>query len=573
MADINSIRNASSYVGNPVLGGGYSQGAAISTTPFERLAAFTYYKDQNLWQQKQIDDKAAAKEISDMTAYDITSPLKGYNDYLKGKLTEIKDFVTANPNALNYGKDPKGFEKFKSLQQEFLQARGAANQNDVIYNARKLAADKETTLDRKQLALDELEADAEDLFANGIDGALNNTLNSVPLLRENDYSIPNVSAVTQEFVVKNSNDNDKYTLKTKDYGKVMANAQMAWVGATQKTLDENSPAFKALSPKRQEQQRKRSEIASIQMNAVANISTNINNLLQQKKAIDPNFKPSEITGSPDGDTLLDAVRSINETNNQIREVNRLIKLGEVKDKSGITVKRLFPEINVDDGISPADLIAAQAIAKDGGVLFSLEKSVQETDDDIQKQQIATTRRGQDLDYKVAWHNATKQSGGGSTTTAAGGITTPAILFGEHINRLKNYLNTPGRNTLTVTYGGIDEKTRGALKIEEGQRVIYNKDGSFLIQEPSSDNPKSWIDLRVGTIEDLKQGYINVAKGGMGGDGTQTEGFQSESEKGFNSIFGTTSGSTIFNGWGKKESATAPGKNETPEERAKRIANE
>jgi hypothetical protein len=78
---------------------------------------------------------------------------------------------------------------------------------------------------------------------------------------------------------------------------------------------------------------------------------------------------------------------------------------------------------------------------------------------------------------------------------------------------------------------------------ESKRVQYNEDGSYAIQIKSGEE---WKDARVGTLEDLKQGFIDVVKRGT----TQTEGFQDESEKGFISKFGTTSGSMIFKGLGK-----------------------
>jgi hypothetical protein len=74
MATARDITTGNSYTGNSALGGRVSQGVTIDNTPLARLAAFTYYRDQNFWEQKQRDDKAAAQEIADMTAFDISSP-------------------------------------------------------------------------------------------------------------------------------------------------------------------------------------------------------------------------------------------------------------------------------------------------------------------------------------------------------------------------------------------------------------------------------------------------------------------------------------------------------------------
>ena len=147
------------------------------------------------------------------------------------------------------------------------------------------------------------------------------------------------------------------------------------------------------------------------------------------------------------------------------------------------------------------------------------------------------RKGQ---LAVAWENYNKDN----VPAKGGGLDTPAILFGEHINRVKEAIFKRG-GSITVTYEGTDDKTRKALNLQSGERVSYRPDGTFVIEELGGDK---WKINRVGTPEDLKQGFINAVKGGMSADGTQTKEFQDEAEKGFNTIFGTPSGSKIWESW-------------------------
>ncbi len=68
--------------------------------------------------------------------------------------------------------------------------------------------------------------------------------------------------------------------------------------------------------------------------------------------------------------------------------------------------------------------------------------------------------------------------------------------------------------------------------------------------------------RLGTVEDLQQGFINAVKAGLTDDGSQTEGFQRQAEEGFGNLFGTRSGSDIYNGWDKPKTGKTGTQTET-----------
>lgn len=545
--------NSNSYVGNQNLGGGSFGSVKLDLRPIEDLAKYTMLYNRSEYEQRQKDAEAAAKEIADYTSYDLNTGIPKDAKLLQEKYDKLTTYMRENPEALNY-KNKEQWAKYNELKNDLNNDLQGAKIRNTMWAMRQ-----------KEIQ-DEKDPNVRALKQADLDSEIEATDIRTPIKHSQKYDdsmpeIPKPNGVSFDVTVQLPNSNVNRDFDILDMGKVWSNANVNALALDAVNVDPTTPDGK------------RKAIAKGN-DFWQKGSATYNTVLQSAKKEDGTIDKTKL------DNISLSLYNLAERFNQYSQTKKAeINAGTYKDKLGNDIQfggtylkeQDYRGVNVDDGISPEELSALAQFASWKGDGY--KTTVQETDDAIQGQQIATTRRGQDLDYKVAWHNANKAPASSGAATAQSGITTPAILFGEHINRVKNYFNTPGRANLTVNYSGIDEKTRGALKIEEGQRVIYNNDGSFVIQTPSADNKKSWTDLRVGTIEDLKQGYINVAKGGMGGDGTQTEGFQSESEKGFNSIFGTTSGSTIFNGWGKQATTTTPGKNETPEERAKRIANE
>lgn len=405
MATIADITSGSSYRGDPILGGSFHQGVTIDPSPIEKLAAFTFYRDRDLWQQKQINDKAAAKEISDMTAYDVTSPLKGFNDYLKGKLGEIKDFVASNPNALNYGKDPKGFQKFKDLQREFQAARTAANTSEVIYSASRSAIDKLPIGAEKEAFQLELDDRVNSLFANGIEGALNNTLASAAELKPEDYKIPSLALTKRISVIKDPNNVEIDKVEILDADNLDNQAFAAWVGMKE-PLDVNSADFKKLSPDKQKLAIAQDKVINRQRLGIERTAEVFNGMLQQLAAtapIDPatgkaipiKIDAIDITQLPDG-TFKDNILSAKSYNEQVDKINALT--GEK-----------FKKLNLDDGLAGWEILKLKAFQDNKSTLYS------ETDKDVRYTGAADKLKLERIQQSGANYRAALSSGSGQTT--------------------------------------------------------------------------------------------------------------------------------------------------------------
>lgn len=392
MANIGDISQAASYRGTPYLGGSIGVGVTIDSTPLEKLATFQYYRDRDLWQKKQVDDRLAAKEISDMTAYDITSPMKGYSDYLKGKLDEIKNYVRDNPNALNYDKNPEGFKKFKELEGQFQTARTAANTSEVIYNARKTAIDKEVDNLTKDVLRSRLDLDVNKLFQEGIDGALNNTLNSTPELKSDEYKLQDIPLTKRTKIIRNPNDIEIGELTFIDPAQAQAQAD-AIVFGFKKPLDETTPRFKALSDAEKEQERKEFGVISAPRLALKRIADGWNEVLSGLKTANPNLKVADITPDmlQDG-TMKAIIDSGNLYNQQIDKLNAL---------TGENYKKL----NMDDGLSESEILLLNAFQKNKNNLYSEEKKIQQTDNQIQEDQIKAANYREKLQQNGANYRA------------------------------------------------------------------------------------------------------------------------------------------------------------------------
>jgi hypothetical protein len=162
----------------------------------------------------------------------------------------------------------------------------------------------------------------------------------------------------------------------------------------------------------------------------------------------------------------------------------------------------------------------------------------------------------DLEWFKAWTgriDANKPAAGNASKPPTV-IEAPAILLGEHIDRLKKDFNN-GKATVTVSETATDPKTKLALGLQDNEKVTYKPDGSYVILDEKGKT------RTVGTIDNLVQGFIQATKvvdinPETDKDGTMAQGFQTNSENYLKQLFGTTKGSDIWNTWDDKKSKSA-----------------
>lgn len=537
--------NASSYTGDANLGGGTFGFVKLDTRPIEDLAKYTMLFNKAEYDQRQKDAEAAAAEIADMTSYDLTTGIPKDAKLLQDKYDKLTEYVKNNPNALDY-RNKKEWTEYKKLRADLQNDLSGAKIRNTMYALRQKEIADAPTQEEKDLLQSELDADVEKY----------NIRTPIPHSQQyavQDLKMPKPSELTFDVTKVEPNGRDIRSHRIFNNAKAWANAGAFEIGFY-KFIDESTPQGKR-------------EAMARKNNFWLQGADYFNNALNAVGADGkPKYKKEiinedgTVTYKLDEEALSKLPRNIiglvKEYNKYVTGIKNEIKAGVYTDKFGKGIsfgngaldEADYREINYNDGLSPQELAVISQYADWAGDSYATK--FQETDDAIQYAQIATTRRGQDMDYAAALLSAK----GGSGEKEAPLIQQPAILFGEHVQRVKDFAAKNAGKTLVVAYEGLDDKTRTALGItDKTQRVEYRNDGSFVIERNTAtgtgkDKKQVWVQERVGTSEDLKQGFINAVKLGTDKEGSLTEGFQKEAENGFTSIFGTNSASSIWGGW-------------------------
>lgn len=563
----------SRYTGDAGLGTGSFGAVKLDTRPIEDLAKYTFLYNKSEYDQRQKDVEAAAKEAASLMAYDITSSIPEDAEHLKKRFEEVEKFY--KDNAVNY-RDRDVWLQYKKMRNDLENDITGGNVRSLMnVNRQKEIQDAKSPAEKARLQ-------------KLLDEEIKNTDIRTPLKYSEQFDVKpiEVSAAPRKKVQvteigKNFVGQDNWDLPDMDAVSTQANTIVS--GLTSLYDFENTDSFKLKTPQEQDLIRKQFDAQSASgklepIESAKNFNTALSSVVEAKGS-DGNFLYKKEDGTIDYQKIIDdgkdpmgVLEQAVIYNSKMDEMtgainNRWFKddfgneLHFSNDASGLK-KRSYAKINLEDGLSPEELVKMRILGTSAATSRTVK--VDETDLDIKKQKLEI-EKGQ---LGVSWYNAktsrisaTKPSGSSSAANPKT-IDTPAILFGEHINRIKTFFDknksAPG---LAVPYASLDNKTIKALNIEDGQRVVYSKDGGYVIESGSGNE---WTRVRVGTVEDLKQGFINTVKAGQSGDGTQSEGFQENAEQGFNSIFGTSSGTVIFNNWGKPQQVTtapAPSNND------------
>lgn len=549
MATISEITQGASYRGEAALGGSLGVTAILDPTPLARLATFTYYRDRDMWEKKNADDKLAADKIAAITGFDITSPLKPFSEDLKNELASIQSYVRDNPDALVYGRNPQKFQELSNKINQFANKRKGATANDVLYNAQKSAIEKISDPQTKELRRRELDVKVDRLFGEGLERAYNTQIDALPDLKPSDYEIPTAAITSRSFIDVDPNSNTEITVEYVDMDDLISKSELT-AASPAETVN-----VEGLSPEEQQIEREKANLSGSKRRGLQKIASEFNPLLEQWQAANPNIDISTVDPKdlPSG-TISDIVRSIKSVNNQIDELNGYVARGKVVDKGGFVKQNPYGKINIADGLTEAEVVMMKTIQENGNSLIKkVDKQVQFTGEELRRQ-------GQLLDYRVGWANANKKpAGSGGKMEEA--IENPARIFGTHIERVKNFYkkNDPKNTVLRVSYSALDDDTRKALGIPakvkkddyKNKYVVYNPDGSFKLDADAKGRGGT-----PGTLEQIRKGFIDVVKSGLDEKGTQSEGFQLNAENGFYKIFGVNNAQTIWDGWDSKDAAPA-----------------
>lgn len=374
MADIGDIAGTDNYVGNVNLGGGTLGAYQLDVKPLMSLAAYTYHYNEKENADKQAQIEETAKQVADLTSYDLSSAIPKDRKYLTDKWNDMISFVRGN---LAQGKNPMDFQENPDL---YIQYHKMKNELD---NSLKGGKVRSTIYSVRQKEVQDATDPAMKMYLQkNLDKEANDTDISTPIKYTSQYDLAPINPKAANFRDIQVTDIGRDLIGTRDYSlpdmeSVVNQAVALNTGLLKDNINENDPAFKALPPETQDEYRKQWQAlqASGKLEPIKS-ADNFNAALQtlgNAKNPDGSFKYKNPDGSFNVDALLQSgnpivsgvAEQIKSYNSKMDEMTNLIDKGAFNDKLGGKLsfggvgglnKSSYAKINVDDGISSEDLI-------------------------------------------------------------------------------------------------------------------------------------------------------------------------------------------------------------------------
>jgi hypothetical protein len=557
MATINDIVNADNYKGDISAGGGDAGAFQIDTKPLQTLGLYTNYYNNTVYNQTVKDRDTKLQEIAKVSAIDANNLFGKDKDFLVNKLNNLKQLAVGyakNPN-LTIDDQLKWQTALSDVNNDYQSGKGRA----LSYQSQLNDLNANKSGEQKAILLKEL----NDKFAN--------TDIATPISTGTGYKPVEVNVPPPQTLTGNTllNGANQVVDATWSVYNPLANAALA-----SSTVMGINSLSKGLTGTEADLQ----ATADGHAQMWAGMTDTFNSVLSSKNT-DGSYKYFDANGA----FQLDKFKTDNAGNTAIMQpFNSLVGLNtysqtkkqelaqgiysdkgiQYKAPTGLT-QDMFDAGVVNftpDGVKPEQLVQAGMYQQYLG--DKVQKKFTETSQAIKKQQAdsgtmnAVTNRMKLYQDQFEFKYNADHPKGGAGAKAATPLETPAIMFGDHVQRLKNYFDKNPDQTMTVRINAVDKDTRKAMGITDKtvgmvESVNYKSDGSYSIKFKDNkrldENGKSVEALPVaGTIEQLKQGYIDAVKGGT----SQQQGFQEKSEQGFSNNFGgLTDGKSIWDKWG------------------------
>lgn len=550
MATINEITQGQSYTGNAALGGYIPEAIQIDTNPVMQLAAYTAKQNEVLYNQrvKDTEDKIAQLaalsqlNINDAVGKDREAAMKAYDTVHQTALEQARMRPPRTPQ--------EKLEREAALQLKLKEAKNiitSVNARGLTYKTleNQINEDGETNAEEKALAKKQLQE------------KFNNTewYEKVPALEKYDVQIaklgePLYGENTAVIKVGNRDVTQKYKYfaagKTLDASATEAMGMDAPLppNATPEQIRERDAKLAKGGD-----QKKWNDAANFLTEAIAS-----GNYLDANGKLDLNKLRNE---NPMAAGIYDLAQRSNQYNQEMLEhvkngyfTTRLNQ--KVPLPPGMTAKD-FHIIDTNKPLTPAQVIYLGKFGKAAPDMK--EDKVEFTGEELKKQALAVDW----FNARTSRINANKPSASGTGTTTGGSDQT-ALLFGEHVNRLKNYFVKNNNQPVKIHYDKTDEITRKALGLTPNTYVVYNPDGTAIVGVKKDGTGGTPL-----TIEQQKNNFVVAVKGGSKEEAQMDAKFQEEQETGLNKTFGTTDAVTIWGNWGEpqgvavKTSGTTPAK--------------
>lgn len=558
MATINDIVNLDSRKGDVAAGGGDAGAFQIDTRPLETLGLYTNLYNQTLYRQTVQDKDEKIKELAKISDIDANNLVGKDKDYLVKKLNNLRQF------AVEYAKNPNltidDQLKWQTALSDVKNDYDSGKQRALVYHTRLDSINTNDFGDPQKIKLKEL----NDEFQNtDITTQLSTGTGYKPV----SVDLPAPATLTFNTLKNGANEvvDVKSTVYNPKANAAIASAGVLGVGSLFKGLTGTEADLQAT--------------ANGEAQHWAGMVDAFNSVLTAKNS-DGAYKYFDANGQ----FLSDKFKTDNAANTAIMQpYNALVNLNTYSTQKK---QEIANGVYTDKGVSyqaPANLtpdmfdagivkftpdgVSKEQLAQGGMFQKYLGdqnvKTFKETGLGIQQQNADTARMNArtnqaELGLKREEFKYKKEHPEAKTPKGETTLDTPAILFGNHVERLKNRFKDPKVLTVNVPVNKIDKDTRTAIGITDANvgdvdSVVYRKDGSYIVnfknnEITDADGKKVEQKPIVGTIEQLKQGYIDAVRGGN----TNAQGFQEKSEQGFSDNFGGfVDGKQIWDNWNAK----------------------
>lgn len=396
MAEASSIGAAfENYTGDQALGGGTLGFGRIDTRPLEDLARYTFIYNKAEYDQRQKDAEAAAKQIAEATSYDLNSGIKKDADALQSKYNDLINFIRNNPDAINY-RNKEQWAKYRTMRNDLENDLQGAKVRNSMYMSRQNEIQDTQAPELKAFLQDQLN---KEIAGTDIRTPLKATakfdIAPVPV-----GAAPTLKVQTTD-VGRNIIGQADWTLPDMQLVNNAASALATGLGNLSNY--EADPRFKELPPEAQAlvKQRFLAQQASGKLEPVES-AKNFNQALQQL--------PANLYTTVNGQKTLnmDALKTSNNSlvsgiaqqvdnyNQHMAQMRDYISKGFFKDSFGRELhfgndasglkQSDYKDINLNDGITPEDLIKIRMIAQSPQPERSIK--IIQTDNEIQAQNVA-----------------------------------------------------------------------------------------------------------------------------------------------------------------------------------------
>lgn len=549
MATIQEISQGSNYQGNAALGGFAPKAIDIDNKPLQTLAAYTVMFNKNQYDQRQKDTDSKITELAELSKYDILGA-RG-----KDKEEAINSYQKLQESMRQYAMRGVPKSPQEKLQQEIELKTNIKEATDKIksLNARGIKYNK---------LLNDINGDAttnaeeKRLFKDELDQNFDNTDWKTPISDLEKYKVemPVLGNAVYGKTTTSINVGNQIVQQTVDFfdiPKTMDNSIAEGSGF----VEFNTLPTNATEEQKKEFARRKAKGGAVKV--LNDATALLNEALQsgEYKNEDGTINTQAVLAKNKmAGNILVGIDRYNQYATEMKEAAikgvYTTKLGKTIDlKNIISADKIFL-IDKNKPLTTEQVIFIDKFLR--AAPDKEEEKIIETNEAINKQNANTSGFN-------AWTsriNANKPSGsggdGGGTPTA--GSDQAALIFGTHINTLKNNFANNGNTNVIVSYNGTDPITRKALGLTEEVRADGKKTGGFVTYRPdgtamvnSNEDGSGGTPL---TIEQLKFSFVSAVKGGSKDEAQLDAKFIEEQENGFKGIFKTTSGSKIWNGWGQ-----------------------